>query len=80
MDLIESLAGDPRIAIRNGSIDGWRRAIPDEIRVPVLNVDAGVIVPITLVRHYVRILEVAYLRGQVYLEPHPEESMLHNHV
>lgn len=47
---------------------------------PVLNVDAGVIVPITLVRHYVRILEVAYLRGHVYLEPHPEELMLHNHV
>jgi uncharacterized protein YbgA (DUF1722 family)/uncharacterized protein YbbK (DUF523 family) len=38
------------------------------------------IVPITLVRHYVRIFEVAYLRGQVYLEPHPKELMLRNHV
>jgi deoxyribodipyrimidine photo-lyase len=28
-----------------GSIDGWRRAIPAEIRVPVLNVDANIIVP-----------------------------------
>lgn len=31
-----------------GSIDGWRRAIPKEIRVPVLNVDADVIVPSAL--------------------------------
>jgi uncharacterized protein YbgA (DUF1722 family) len=38
------------------------------------------IVPITLVRHYVRILDVDYLRGQVYLEPHPKELMLRNHV
>lgn len=38
------------------------------------------IVPITLVRHYVRLLGVAYLRGQVYLEPHPKELMLRNHV
>jgi uncharacterized protein YbgA (DUF1722 family)/uncharacterized protein YbbK (DUF523 family) len=38
------------------------------------------IVPITLVRHYVRVFDVAYLRGQVYLEPHPKELMLRNHV
>jgi uncharacterized protein YbgA (DUF1722 family)/uncharacterized protein YbbK (DUF523 family) len=38
------------------------------------------IVPITLVRHYVRRFDVAYLRGQVYLEPHPKELMLRNHV
>jgi deoxyribodipyrimidine photo-lyase len=36
------------------SIDGWRRAIPDEIRVPVLQVDANVIVPTSLLgrEHY----------------------------
>jgi uncharacterized protein YbgA (DUF1722 family)/uncharacterized protein YbbK (DUF523 family) len=38
------------------------------------------IVPITLVRHYVRRFQVEYLRGQVYLEPHPKELMLRNHV
>jgi len=38
------------------------------------------IVPITLFRHYVREFDVAYLRGQVYLEPHPKELMLRNHV
>lgn len=38
------------------------------------------IVPITLVRHYVRVFDVAYLRGQVYIGPHPKELMLRNHV
>ncbi|MBF6560577.1 MAG: DUF1722 domain-containing protein [Candidatus Binataceae bacterium] len=38
------------------------------------------IVPITLMRHYVRHFAIAYLAGQVYLEPHPRELMLRNHV
>ena len=38
------------------------------------------VVPLTLVRHYVRALEVQYLRDQVYLEPTPKELMLRNHV
>lgn len=38
------------------------------------------IVPVTLIRHHVRRLGVEYLRDQVYLEPHPQELMLLNHV
>jgi uncharacterized protein YbgA (DUF1722 family)/uncharacterized protein YbbK (DUF523 family) len=38
------------------------------------------IAPITLIRHYVRLYAVGYLEGQVYLEPHPKELMLRNHV
>jgi uncharacterized protein YbgA (DUF1722 family)/uncharacterized protein YbbK (DUF523 family) len=38
------------------------------------------VVPLALLRHHVRRLEVAYLRGQIYLEPHPKELMLRNHV
>jgi uncharacterized protein YbgA (DUF1722 family) len=38
------------------------------------------VVPLTLVRHYVRAFRVSYLQGQVYLEPHPKELMLRNHV
>jgi len=38
------------------------------------------IVPITLIRHYVRLFAITYLDGQVYLEPHPKEMMLRNHV
>ena len=38
------------------------------------------IVPVTLIRHHVRRHAVAYLAGQTYLEPHPKELMLRNHV
>ena len=38
------------------------------------------IVPMTLLRHYVRVHGVSYLAGQLYLEPHPKELMLRNHV
>jgi uncharacterized protein YbgA (DUF1722 family)/uncharacterized protein YbbK (DUF523 family) len=38
------------------------------------------IVPLTLLRHHVRAHGVAYLAGQTYLEPHPRELMLRNHV
>jgi uncharacterized protein YbgA (DUF1722 family)/uncharacterized protein YbbK (DUF523 family) len=38
------------------------------------------IVPLTLIRHHVRAHAVAYLAGQTYLEPHPRELMLRNHV
>jgi len=37
-------------------------------------------VPLTLIKHYVRILAVPYLNDQVYLNPHPKELMLRNHV
>jgi uncharacterized protein YbgA (DUF1722 family)/uncharacterized protein YbbK (DUF523 family) len=38
------------------------------------------IVPITLVNHYVTRFDLAYIRDQVYLHPHPKELMLRNHV
>jgi len=38
------------------------------------------IVPITLVRHYVKKFDVSYAADQTYLEPHPKELMLRNHV
>ncbi len=38
------------------------------------------IVPLTLIKHYVRIFDVGYIRDQVYLNPHPKELMLRNHV
>jgi uncharacterized protein YbgA (DUF1722 family)/uncharacterized protein YbbK (DUF523 family) len=38
------------------------------------------VVPLTLLRHYVRLHQVAYLAGQTYLEPHPRELMLRNRV
>jgi uncharacterized protein YbgA (DUF1722 family)/uncharacterized protein YbbK (DUF523 family) len=38
------------------------------------------VVPLMLVRHHVRRLGIAYLAGQTYLDPHPKELMLRNHV
>ena len=50
------------------SIDDHRRGL-----VPL-------IVPITLIRHHVRRHHVEYLLGQTYLDPHPRELALRNHV
>ena len=38
------------------------------------------IVPITLVKHHVRMHDVEYLADQHYLTPHPKELLLRNHV
>jgi uncharacterized protein YbgA (DUF1722 family)/uncharacterized protein YbbK (DUF523 family) len=38
------------------------------------------IVPLTLIRHYVQIFDVTHILDQVYLNPHPKEIMLRNHV
>lgn len=38
------------------------------------------IVPVTLLNHYVRKYDNAYLAGQYYLHPHPIELKLRNHV
>jgi len=37
-------------------------------------------VPITLIQHYVKKYEIVYLARQVYLAPSPKELMLRNHV
>ncbi len=51
-----------------GLIDDYRRGL-----VPL-------VVPLTIVRHHVARLGIAYLRDQCYLDPHPKELMLRNHV
>jgi uncharacterized protein YbgA (DUF1722 family)/uncharacterized protein YbbK (DUF523 family) len=38
------------------------------------------VVPVTLIGHHVRRHEVDYLNGQLFLQPHPKELMLRNHV
>ena len=58
---------ESKIELRE-SIDEYRRGL-----VPL-------IVPLTLIRHHVRAQNVEYLKGQTYLEPHPRELMLRNHV
>jgi uncharacterized protein YbgA (DUF1722 family) len=38
------------------------------------------VVPITLISHYVRKYNQPYLKQQIYLNPHPLELQLRNHV
>jgi uncharacterized protein YbgA (DUF1722 family)/uncharacterized protein YbbK (DUF523 family) len=38
------------------------------------------IVPMTLLNHYIEVNEVPYVQDQTYLNPHPRELMLRNHV
>jgi uncharacterized protein YbgA (DUF1722 family) len=68
-------------------LGGFREQLDDASRHELLshiedyrNRLVPLVVPITLVRHYVRILDVKYLLGQVYLNPHPKELALRNHV
>lgn len=38
------------------------------------------IVPMTLLRHYINKFDQKYLKNQIYLSPHPAQLMLRNHV
>jgi uncharacterized protein YbgA (DUF1722 family) len=38
------------------------------------------VVPLTLIKHYVERFNVGDMRDQVYLNPHPKELMLRNHL
>jgi uncharacterized protein YbgA (DUF1722 family)/uncharacterized protein YbbK (DUF523 family) len=61
------LGSDARQQLRN-AVEDYRTGI-----VPL-------VVPLTLIRHYVELLNIAYLRDQSYLQPHPKELALRNHV
>ncbi|MCB1647466.1 MAG: YbgA family protein, partial [Pseudomonadales bacterium] len=39
-----------------------------------------VVVPITLINHYLRKFPTPYIERQIYLEPHPKELMLRNQI
>ncbi len=52
----------------SGLIDDYRRG------------EVPLVVPMTLIKHYVRRFNVTYLADQVYLNPHPKELALRNHV
>lgn len=62
------------------TLDADNRA---ELRELIARYKAGkvpLVVPLTLFAHHIRRQGVAYLAGQVYLDPHPYELMLRNHV
>jgi uncharacterized protein YbgA (DUF1722 family)/uncharacterized protein YbbK (DUF523 family) len=54
-----------------------------ELRELIQRYGAGtlpLIVPLTLFKHHIRRANVTYLAEQIYLDPHPAELMLRNHV
>lgn len=63
----KQITGDDKVELL-GLIENYSRSL-----VPL-------VVPLTLINHYVRKYEVSYLQNQTYLEPHPAELMLRNHV
>jgi uncharacterized protein YbgA (DUF1722 family)/uncharacterized protein YbbK (DUF523 family) len=65
---LRTLAGPEARAELAASIEDYRNEL-----VPL-------VVPVTLLRHYVKLHVVTYLAGQSYLEPHPRELALRNHV
>lgn len=44
------------------------------------NLQIPLIVPLTLLKHYINKISIEHLKNQVYLNPHPKELMLRNHV
>ena len=75
VNVLQHMAGYFKHRLDSASRDELRAAIEDYRRELV-----PLIVPITLLRHHIRVHDVSYLAGQVYLEPHPKELMLLNHV
>ena len=74
-NVLQHMAGSFRRLVDDASRQHLADAIADyqQGMVPL-------IVPITLISHYAKLHHVEYLLGQVYLQPHPKELMLRNHV
>jgi uncharacterized protein YbgA (DUF1722 family)/uncharacterized protein YbbK (DUF523 family) len=74
-DVMMHAVGHFKRLIQSGDREELLAAIDDHRRgiVPL-------VVPITLLRHHVRRHDVGYLKDQTYLEPHPRELALRNHV
>ncbi|MFT4570976.1 MAG: hypothetical protein ACI8TX_003086 [Hyphomicrobiaceae bacterium] len=64
----KKILGAPQRAALAASVEDYRNGL-----VPL-------VVPITLFNHYVELYGVEYLKGQMYLSPHPKELLLRNHV
>lgn len=74
-NVLQHMAGHLR-----GRLDDASRAELAEVIHEYRREQLPLVVPMTLLRHHARRLEVDYLLGQTYLQPHPRELMLRNHV
>jgi uncharacterized protein YbgA (DUF1722 family) len=74
-NVLQHMAGYFKDRLDRGSREELGSAIDDYRRELV-----PLVVPLTLVRHHIRVCGVSYLQGQLYLQPHPKELRLRNHV
>jgi len=62
------------------AVDGSSRRELASLIEDYRNGTVPLVVPLTLIRHHVRVHSIEYLARQSYLEPHPRELALRNHV
>jgi uncharacterized protein YbgA (DUF1722 family)/uncharacterized protein YbbK (DUF523 family) len=74
-NVLQHMAGTLREALDPAS----RRELSDLIRDYRIGL-VPLVVPLVLIRHHAQRFGIDYLLGQVYLDPHPKELMLRNHV
>ncbi len=74
VNVLRHMAGFFTSRLRAAEREEWQEVLQDYHRglTPL-------VVPLTLVKHYVRRLDIRHLADQVYLNPHPKELMLRNH-
>jgi uncharacterized protein YbgA (DUF1722 family)/uncharacterized protein YbbK (DUF523 family) len=70
-NVLQHIAGYFKTALDAGSKEELRTTI-DDYRLGLVPLG----VPVTLIRHHVRLHAVSYLAGQMYLNPYPKELML----
>jgi len=65
----------------------FKKVLPDDVRAEIRGLiddyrkgSVPLVVPVTLLAHYARRLNITYLLDQVYLYPHPKELALRSHV
>lgn len=75
------------VNVLNHMMGYFRRALAPDEKQELLEIIGDyhrgltpLVVPVTLIKHYVRKYDEPYLARQVYLNPHPAELMLRNHV
>ncbi len=74
VNVLQHMAGFFKSRLSQAEREEWQEVLQDYHRglTPL-------VVPLTLVKHYVRRLDIRYLADQVYLNPHPKELMLRHH-
>nr|MBI3613275.1 DUF523 and DUF1722 domain-containing protein [Nitrospirota bacterium] len=74
VNVLQHMAGFFKSRLSEAEREEWQEVLQDYHRGLT-----SLVVPLTLVKHYVRRLDIRYLADQVYLNPHPKELMLRNH-